>query len=94
MLALATNVYYPRWSMTEETVARAHALLEDDDVDTDDQARAGRRDVGPGASPGEREGRSRLMTSASRTSSARPRRPGPTVRSRVTEHGERPRAPP
>ena len=34
MLALATNVFYPRWSMTEETVARAHALLEGDDVDT------------------------------------------------------------
>ena len=34
MLALATNVYYPRWSMTEETVARAHTLLEGDDVDT------------------------------------------------------------
>ena len=34
MLALATNVFYPRWSMTEETVARAHTLLEGDDVDT------------------------------------------------------------
>ena len=34
MLAEATNVFYPRWSMTEETVARAHTLLERDDVDT------------------------------------------------------------
>ena len=30
----ATQVFYPRWSDTEETVARAHALLARDDVDT------------------------------------------------------------
>jgi aminopeptidase N len=33
MLGLATNIYYPRWSVSEETVARAHALLARDDVD-------------------------------------------------------------
>ena len=34
MLARATQVFYPRWSATEETVARAHALLARDDVDS------------------------------------------------------------
>ena len=34
MLAVATNIFYPRWSATEDTVARAHALLGRDDVDS------------------------------------------------------------
>ena len=34
MLAVATNIFYPRWSATEDTVARAHALLARDDVDS------------------------------------------------------------
>ena len=34
MLAVATNIFYPRWSVTEDTVARAHALLGRDDVDS------------------------------------------------------------
>ena len=34
MLAVATEMFYPRWSATEETVARAHALLGRDDVDS------------------------------------------------------------
>jgi aminopeptidase N len=34
MLSRATQVFYPRWSDTQETVARAHALLARDDMDT------------------------------------------------------------
>jgi aminopeptidase N len=34
MLAVATKIFYPRWSATEDTVARAHALLGRDDVDS------------------------------------------------------------
>ena len=34
LLALATNVFYPRWSVTDDTVAKAQALLGSDDVDT------------------------------------------------------------
>ena len=34
MLSVATKIFYPRWSATENTVARAHALLGRDDVDS------------------------------------------------------------
>ena len=49
----------------------------------DHPPRAGRRDVGPGAQAGDPTG-VRSMTDLG----ARPRRPGPTVRTRVTEHGD------
>ena len=72
MLAVATSMFYPRWSATEDTVARAHALLGRDDVDSTHPPRGGRRDLGPRAPPRGPPG-VRTMTDLG----ARPRRPGP-----------------
>ena len=51
MLAVATNVFYPRWSATEETRRPGARPARPRRRRLDDPARAGRRDLGPRAPP-------------------------------------------